>query len=210
MPMLAIYRWVRLFIRKEHFLRSRYHRSHRHFPLYIALDAVVSFAVVFGGFQIANASNSTDPYSVVLEHAGAKALTIPQLVKHIREDGRSVYWLGPKVGYFYSPNCILGDVVTITYIQNPKDLYDLDAPQLAIETYDNSRSYEAHIDAFNENARSQRHIADVSKRVVEIDPARTMAAVWFNDDPHIVVINYPTEQSFDSIMRDADSLRLIY
>ena len=80
--MIYLYRWILKLRKKEHILRTNYHRSHPHFLLFIGLDAVLSFALVFTGFQVAYShSRLHGP----LNHVGAEAVQSDELISHLKK-----------------------------------------------------------------------------------------------------------------------------
>lgn len=205
--MLAVYRWFRLLIRKEHFLRARYHRAHPHFLFYLALDCLVTASVVFGGFQIATAMSPKDLQLTLLENAGGKVLTLDEITEHVSAEKKIVYWLGAKTDYTYTPNYILGDVVTIMYLPKAADLHHINHPKLSVQTYDDMNSYVSHLFGYNPPPNTRITMQSTEGNTVEFDGTSMQSeTVTFLDDPHVVVINYPTKQTPNTMLKNADRL----
>lgn len=209
--MLAVYRWFRLLMRKEHFLRTRYHRAHPHFLFYLALDCLVTASVLLGGFQIATAMSPKDPQLILLKNAGAKVLALDEIIEHVKAEKKIVYWLGAKTGYTYTPNYILGDVVTITYLPKAADLHRIDHPKLSVQTYDDMNSYVSHLFGYNPPSNTRITMQSAEGNMVEFDAISMQSeTITFLDDPHVVVINYPTKQNPSTMLENADRLTLAW
>jgi hypothetical protein len=124
--MIAIYRWILGLLKKEHVLRTNYHKSHPHFLLYIGLDALLSFALVFGGFQIFNPRTSSAAQNLI--HAGGVALSANDFVNHAREMKVDTFWLGAISGYDNTINHKTPGVVDVYYVPQLSVISKMEIP----------------------------------------------------------------------------------
>jgi len=204
--MLVIIRFLAKYIRKEHLVLSRYDKSHPHFKWFLGLDAVLSVLLVFGGLQFAASSPST---SSLLKTCGVTPLSVAELTNYVKDENKPVYWLGPMPGNTYTINNTQPDTRLITYLPAclvPSKENNL---SLTVETYNNLASYMAHMRPLT-GAISER-LVTAKGATVEFDKvSMNREIVTFKDRPEIVVINYPTRQTAQAMMKDADSLKLIW
>lgn len=114
--MIALIRVFLRFLEKEHLLVSRYSKSHPHFYWYLSLDAIISIAIAYGGFQLYASQTSTSTSDASMTHVGAVALSTKGMTQHVRQSQHVAYWFGPKDQFKYSPICIVEGVMTVTYI----------------------------------------------------------------------------------------------
>jgi hypothetical protein len=81
-------------VKREATLWVRYGRSH-HFTFKLAIDAILSTALVFGAFQLATVA-TRQSLSSSLKNSGAVAFSAKDLEKFIKDENLTAYWAGPK------------------------------------------------------------------------------------------------------------------
>lgn len=139
--MLAIIRALKNLRNREHYLRTRYHRNHPHFLLYLTLDAVVTIALVGGGLAFASSHGVSSRNSAVLADLGATQMTAGQLQSQARSHDSLMYWVGPIVGAAYASEVLSPTSVTVNYLTANSHAVALLDPFLSVETYSDPRDY---------------------------------------------------------------------
>lgn len=205
--MLATVRFLVRLIKKERQILSRYEKSHPHFMWFLGLDAVLSFALVFGGFQIA-ASHSSARLNAAMGHSGLIAMSANEFIDHIKDDDKSAYWLGPMAGKKYAINHTQGDVDIITYLPEDAEINKVNQPELAIETYKDSMAYATDVRPLR-GPNIAKYVT-ASGNIVQFDTGlMEVETVTIKETLQIVEIHYPTRQTVQTLMQNAENLKLV-
>lgn len=204
--MIAIYRWILGLMKKEHILRTNYHRSHPHFLLYIGLDAVLSFALVFGGIQIAT-SHSSDEQK--LAHVGAVAIPSDELINLVKKENVDAYWLGPISEYKYTIHHEVSGIADISYLPKVSDQTNMGLFLYEVKTYKNKKVWDARTHTLLATSGTIT-ITTTQGLSIKINPASMKGEIiTFGDRSEIVGIAYLTPQSRQAMIKNAESLRPI-
>jgi hypothetical protein len=201
--MISIYRWILKLRKKEHILRTNYHKSHPHFYLYIGLDAVLSFALVMGvtGFAASQTSNA-----VKLGHAGGAAMSVEELVKHVKTEPIDAFWLGYNSNYKYTLDHSKSGIVDIFYFPKDADQTNTKLFSYEIKSYENIEVWNAHTHTLRATSGTVS-IQTAAGLTIKISPDSLRGEiVTFSDRPEIVGIAYPTPQSRENLIKNAESL----
>lgn len=184
---------------------SRYQRSHPHFIRNMSIDLILSLAIGFAGFQVVSSRISTPK---PLEYSQVRALTSEQFVALVKTHKDPVYWLGSLSGNKYSFEQNVEDIDIVSYLPKGSSLSNVNQRKMTIKTYKNPAAYASHIhplvgaDAFR-LATSEGNIVEFDRNQMDIE------TVILRDRPQIVVIRYPIMQTSDTMIRNADRLRLV-
>lgn len=185
---------------------SNYEKSHPHFLRYIAVDAVVSIALILTGFHffVSNTALATED----LINSGITVMSVDELIKDVKAGNANVYWLGPIPGYTYTDDDLQFGTNFITYLPPHSDPNNINQLKLTVKTYRNMAVYKGLLHPLmGSNARK---IVDANGTSVEFNEAAPeREIVIFKGKPEIVVIRYPTWQPATTLMKNAENLRLI-
>lgn len=121
-------------IKQEASYLLRYSRSHPRFKLHLAVDAILSMALVFAGFQITTAS-SRHNISDALKNSGAVAFSAPDLRAFIKEEHLSAFWVGSNADDKYTLIASTPGEVTISYYPKNADIHKVDTSILVVQTH---------------------------------------------------------------------------
>lgn len=205
--MLAMIRYVFVFIRKEETIAYRYNRAHRYFKWYLGLDMVLTSLLVFGGFAFASQPASSSQ-TTQLQHFGAVAMSSTELTNHIQAGNTMAYWLGPISGYKYTHIDNSLSVITVTYWAKDADINFATESKLTITTYDNIGAYTTSVHPLEDPNTAK--IVSASGTTVRFDEAAmNYEIVTFKGKPEIIVVNYSTWQLAMTLMKNAEALRLV-
>ncbi len=204
--MLIFARWLLKVFKKEHAFLTRYERSHPHFLRYLAIDAVLSLAIVLAGFQVYESHSSS---SERLTHAGDVAMSSGQLIDHLKKDKVRAYWLGPVRGVEYTINHELRGIADVMYLRAGADPSDDKEVVYEVKTYVSKKIWDDHTHTIL--AVSNTTTISVNKNVsIKINKSSMKGVIaTFADKPEIVAIAYPTPQTLDSMIKDVESLTLV-
>lgn len=120
-----------------------YSRSRPRFKLHLAVDAVLSMALVFTVFQIATA-NSRHNFTDTLKSSGAVAFSAKELRDYVREEKLVAYWVGPNSSDKYTLIATTPGEVTISYFAKDADIGKVGMSLLAVQTHNHFNANEAH------------------------------------------------------------------
>lgn len=204
--MVALIRWFLKSIKRERLVLSNYEKSHPHFLRYIAVDAVVSVAIILTGFHffVSYTAFATDD----LKDAGITVMSVDELINDVKAENENVYWLGPIPGDTYTDNDLQSGINFITYLPPHSDPNNINQRKLSVKTYRNLAVYKGVVHPLmGSNARKIVGTNGISIEFNEESPDREV--VTFKDKPEIVVIRYPTWQPATILMKNAENLRLI-
>jgi len=129
-------------IKKEASFLLRYSRSRPRFKLHLAVDAILSMALVFAIFQIST-SSSRHSVTDALKNSGAAAFSATELEKFIKEENLVAYWAGPKSTDKYTLISTVPGEVTISYFPKNADIHKVDSTILVVQTHNHFTADEA-------------------------------------------------------------------
>lgn len=194
---------------REHVLLTSYKKEHPHFFAYLALDAFLSIALVFGAVQIGSSLEGATPTHELLMDVGGHALSADELIAHVPSSSHNgkPYWLGAYSGYSYTTNYMTPGVLVVTYMTPGKNIESNGEPVLTITSYESEAflksgmSGRVHQETNTTNARGDSIIYDSAlMNKIEVTRAQTS---------EIVVIDYNIGQNFSSMIQDSENLRTL-
>lgn len=204
--MLILVRSFLNLFKKEHDFLVRYERTHAHFLRYLAVDALLSLAIGFAGFQIYESYSSNDD---ALSHSGNVVMSSTQLVNHLRNDALKTYWLGPISGDQYTVNHEIEGIVDVMYLPQGLAPIDHGGFDYEIKTYVDEKTWDSHTHPILATAHIQT-IAVNPEIAIRINPASMKGViVTFSDKPEILAIAYPTPRSLSEMIKNVEALKLV-
>lgn len=203
---MILIRWVLKVFKKEQAALARYERSHRHFLWFLALDAVLSIALVVGGYHLFLTHSSTTESS---EPQEISVVSSSGLISKAKVENMDAFWLGPVSGYKYTVNDQEVGIVDIFYWPGATGNLDDKAFLYEVKTYERQEVWNAHTHPFKANANTTT--ISVNRNVsIKINKSSMKGVIaTFADKPEIVAIAYPKPQTLDSMIKNVESLRLV-
>lgn len=204
--MLSLFGRVVQFFKKDFEFLTKYERSHPHFFWYLGLDALVSVALIFGGYSVYS-NMTTDRHE--LKHVGAEVMSSEEIIEHAHENNVLAYWLGSTQGYEYTMDHSKSGIADIFYWQ--KGSYHLGKTQFLyeIKTYKNQQTW---------NSRGHTLLASAGTETVTVNEDVTIrinpksmrgVIVTFISKPEIVALAYPVPQNLQEMVKNVESLKLV-
>lgn len=129
-------------VRREAGILLRYSRSRPRFGLHLAMDAVLSVAIVLIAFHFFTSTSDRESADT-LKRSGVVAMSGGELVSFLRHEKLNAYWAGPKPGTKYTLIATTPGEVTITYFPKKADISQLEAGSLVIQTHQHLTASEA-------------------------------------------------------------------
>lgn len=121
-------------MRREVGILLRYSRSRPRFGLNLAMDAILSIAIVLAAFHFFTAASGRESADS-LKISGAIAMSGGELVSFLHHEKLSAYWVGPKDGSKYTLIATTPGEVTITYFPKNADISQLGSGSLVVQTH---------------------------------------------------------------------------
>lgn len=203
--LLIFIRWLLRLFKKEHEALARYERSHPHFFWFLAADALLSIALVAGGYQFFLTSSPVAESNEPLElpKVSASALASAAAIEKL-----DAYWLGPVSGYKYTINDQVAGIVDIFYVPATSGNVDTKAYLYEVKTYQRQDVWNAHTHPIKANVDTTT--ISVNKNIsIKINKLSMKGViVTFADKPEIVAIAYPNPQTLDSMIKNVEHLKL--
>jgi len=205
--MLGIDLWPLVTITKEESIALKHKPAHPRFKWYLALDALLTTVLIYGGVAYAVQPPSHDRTSQ-LEHGGVVAMSSTGLIDHVESENMISYWLGPISGYRYAPNCVVAHAMLVTYLAKNSKIDDPNQANLTVRTYNNLEIYNVMLHPL-ENPNASIVDTEAGVTVHFNTAAMNYEIVTFEGKPEIVVVNYPTWQLATTLMKNAQALKKI-
>lgn len=157
-------RIVKVF-KKDFQLLSNYERTHPHFFWYLGIDAILSVAIIIGGYSLYT-NMTTDIHE--LKHVGAEVMTSHEIVEHALENNVLAYWLGSIKGYEYTLNHAESDVADIFYWREGSYSHSGKQFLYEVKTYRNQKAWDSRSHTFlaTTNIETIKVNEDLRKSVV--------------------------------------------
>ena len=195
------------YTRKERAIFARYNRAHPNFKRNIVIDALISTVVVIVGFGAINHS-ALSVRTDTLMRSGVISMTSDELIKHVKSEKISAYWLGPMQGYKYTIICKDRKEIIITYVPQGVSLNLPDRFNLTVETYTKSLASE---EKGMSNLSSDRDDFVASDGTVGTvySPKPQMVTFAVPGTDKVVEVQYPETKRVYDVYVDAENLRLI-
>jgi len=207
--MLALFRVLKNLRDREHYLRTRYHRAHPHFLLYIALDAIITVAIFGGGYALASTHGIIDRNPAVLADLGAVPLNLSELKGQVSQHGQSLYWIGQLSSFKYATEFVGTSAGTIRYVTSKSSNVALGETYLRIQTFSNSTV------SHSATHGPIRAVSDVTltnsrnDRVTYNPTALHQATVHIHGRQEVVVMSFASPQNPAMLMQTSERLRLL-
>lgn len=119
-----------------------YSRSRPRFTLHLAMDALLSVALVVAAFQIVTGP-SRHNMSDTVKKSGAVAFSATELKEFVKKENLIAYWAGPNVADKYTVIATVPGEVTISYFPKNADIHKVDASILVVQTHNHFTADEA-------------------------------------------------------------------
>lgn len=205
--MMAVIRYIYDFLRKEELSVFDYIRKHPRRNWLIALDALLTVSIVFGGVAYAS-QTSKNATSVELMRVGAMPMTTSEFLEHMHADGGREYWLGDMEGFGISSDERQKRVRFLSYVRNGSDPTDLRGHEITIVTYRSSIDVDGSRQ-FSPGVEPSISVT-ASGRVVQYDKTSMMSeVVSMTGSSSKVSIHYQEAQSLETLMTNAMGLRIV-
>lgn len=205
--MMAVIRFIYDFLRKGELVALGYIREHPRRNLLIALDALITVSIVFGGVAYASQS-SNDATSVELMRVGAMPMTSSEFIEHALAHGGRVYWLGKMEGYGISSDVREENVHFLSYVRDGSDPRDLRGREITIVTYRSSIDMEGS-HQFAGGAVTSTFVT-ASGRIVQYDKTTMMDQLVSEiGNSNKVSIHYLGAQSLQTMEANAMALQVV-
>lgn len=204
--MLALLGRLVKLVKKDFEFLSNYERAHPHFFWYLGADALLSVALVFGGYSL-YVEMTSDSHSLV--HVGAEAVTSKELVEHANENNVLAYWLGSFPGYEYTINHANPDVADIFYWQKGTQKLDTKLFLYEVKTYRNQKAWDARAHTILATANTETIAINKSITIRINRGSMKGVIVTFAHRPEIVGIAYPTRRDLAEMIKNVQSLELL-
>lgn len=204
--MMALIRFIYDFVRKEELVALNYIREHPRRNWLIALDALITVSLVFGGVSYA-AQSSNNATTKELMRIGALPMTASEFVEHAHAEGAREYWLGELKGFGISSDDRQENQRLVSYAKNGSNPMDLKTPEITIATYQSS------IDAAGSNQFAQgvelATSVTAGGRVVQYDKTSMVhEVVSIVGNSTEISIHYQSAQSLQTLLDNATALRI--
>lgn len=129
-------------MRREAGVFLRYSRSRPRFRLHLAIDAILSIALVLVVFHFAGGVSRRESADT-LKLSGAIAMSGAELSSFIHRENLSAYWAGPAPDAKYTLIATSPGEVTITYFPKNADISQLGSGSLVVQTHGHFSSNDA-------------------------------------------------------------------
>ena len=207
--MIAVLRWVLKIARKEHTLRTNYHRAHPHFLAYLAVDAVISVALVAGGLHYFGPLVWGSHERFMIEHPGIMPAPVDRFMDYMTgEEEGNIFWIGPSEGHKYTVETVNHRFHRISYFLSNAYSTPKDQPQLTITTYVNNKTFMNDIRPLL-GTQTEKRMLSGGNTIEFASKSPKSGIISFPTRSEIVAIDFRTVQSKESLLATAEKLEEI-
>lgn len=201
--MISLIRKLLEFINKERRFLSRYERSHPHFFWYLGIDALLSVAIIFGGYHFLDNDSTVQQ----LKHSGVVTMSSDELISHLKKDNIDAFWLGPISGYQYTVNHKISGIADLFYWPKNQGKHNVKSFLYEVKTYKSQEVWDAHTHTILASVETKTIV--VGKNLsIRINPKSMKGVIaTYGDKPEIVAIAFPKAQSLPEMIQHAKSLK---
>lgn len=206
--MLAFLRWLHVLARKEHVLRTNYHRSHPHFLIYLAADAIITVSLVATGFHYFGPQNWTQHERFMLNHPGIVPAPVDKFLDYMTREEEGIFWIGPREGNKYTVETVNHKFHRISYFLKNAYSTPLDQPQLTVTTYINQRTFLQDVRILL-GSQTEKRLLSGGNTIEFVAKSPKSAVITFPTRSQIVAIDFQTTESKEALLAAADKLKEI-
>lgn len=171
------------------------------------IDALISSALVLVGFEAINQASHQARFDALMRSGGV-VMTSDELIKHVKSEKITAYWLGAMPGYKYTIISKDRREIIVTYVPQGVSLNHPDRYDLTIETY--SKTLGSEQPAMS-NIYSDRDDFVASDGTVgtlySSSPQR--ASFSIPGDDRVVEVQYPSTRRIYDVYVDGERLKRI-
>jgi hypothetical protein len=206
--MLAFLRWLHVLARKEHVLRTNYHRAHPHFLIYLAADAIITVALVSTGFHYFGPQVWSGHEKFMIEHPGIIPAPVNKFLDYMTGEEEDIFWIGPSEGNRYTIKTENHKFHRISYYLSNAYSTPLDQPHLTITTYINKKSFASDVRSLL-GAQTEKRMLSGGNTIEFASKSPKSGVITFPTRSEIVAIDFLRTQSKESLLAAAEKLKEI-
>ena len=185
-----------------------YNREHRHFKWFLGFNALLSFALVLGGFILVS-ERSSGIHAGQSVGSGWAAMSSTELFNHVKGSRTIAYWPGPISDDKYTHVDNFHPNLTITYWPKDSDINIGNQNTLIVETYVNSLSLLTPLGTYSDSAVA-RYVTTRGNTIEFNKRSMMEERVAIKDTAIIVVVHYPTKQSMSTMLENGKAVRPVF
>lgn len=206
--MLALLRWLHILARKEHVLRTNYQRTHPHFLIYLAADAIITVSLVATGFHYFGPQIWKSHESFMIAHPGIIPAPVDKFLDYMTGERKDIFWIGPREGNRYTIENVNHKFHRISYFLENAYSTPLGQPQLTVATYIDQKTFlrDVHILL---GSQTEKRLLGSGNTIEFVAKSPKTGVVTFPDRSEIVSINFQTTESKEGLLAAAEKLREI-
>lgn len=206
--MLVFLRWLQVLARKEHLLRTNYHRTHPHFLIYLAIDAIITVSLITTGFHYFGPPIGIQHERFMLEHPGIVPAPVDNFLDYMTREEAGIFWIGPREGNKYTIETVNHKFHRIAYFLNNAYSTPLDQPKLTVTTYINQKTF---LEGVREliGSQTEKRLLSGGNTIEFATKSPKSAVITFPTRPEIVAIDFQTTESKEALIAAADKLKEI-
>jgi len=207
--MLALIRWFHKLAKKEHLLRTNYHRSHPHFLIYLAADAIITVALVSTGFHYFGPQVWKSHEQFMIEHPGIIPAPVDKFFDYMAgEEEGNIFWIGPSQGHRYTVETVNHKFHRISYFSKFAESLAEDQPQLTVTTYVNKKIFTDDVRSLL-GVQTEKRMLSGGNTIEFASKSPKSGIISFPTRSEIVAIDFRTIQSKESLLAAAEKLKEI-
>lgn len=206
--MLAFLRWLHVLAKKEHVLRTNYHRSHPHFLIYMAADAIITVSLIATGFHYFGPQIWENHERFMIAHPGIVPAPIDKFLDYVTREEAGIFWVGPLEGVQYSIDTENHKLHRIKYFPLSAGATAAAQPSLTVTTYKDKQTFSGDLRLLLSSQTEKRLLSGGGAIEFESESPRS-AIITFPTRPEIVAIDFNEIQSVESLLAYGEKLRLI-
>jgi hypothetical protein len=203
---LAAIRFFKVLRDREHYLRTRYHKDHPHFYLFLVLDAIVTILVSASLYNVAFGSGILDREPHLLMDMGTTAVDLREVKHQARDHKVMFYWIGEERAGTYSTEVTDPEKVILNYLSDSKDASGMPVRLLKVIAYPSVKSFVGTTKGPLHPTKDIEITNGRGDRVVYNESQLNRIEVTLAADESIVVLEYPRPQTISQLISDSEKI----
>lgn len=206
--MVAIFRWLLRFAKKERTLWTKYHRAHPHFLIYLAADAVITVSLVATGFHYFGPQDWEGYERFKIEHPGIVPAPVDRFLDYMTREETDIFWIGPQEKSRYTIETVSHVTHRISYFSKFAESLATDHPQLTVTTYPDRQTFVNDVRPLL-GVQTEKRVLSGGNTIEFANRSPKSAIVTFPTRSEIVAIDFRTTQSKEYLLATAEILKEI-
>ncbi|MDP1711820.1 MAG: hypothetical protein Q8K86_05125 [Candidatus Nanopelagicaceae bacterium] len=176
--------------------------------LYLGADALISVALVAGGFHYLGPQIWESHERFMIEHPGIVPAPVDRFLDYMTGEEAGIFWVGPSEGGRYTIETVNHKFHRVSYFLSNAYSSPDDQPQFTITTYINRLTFVNDVRPLL-GVQTEKRMLSGGNTIEFADKSPRAAVITFPTRDEIVAMDFPHTQSKEGLLAAAEKLKEI-